>query len=136
MGTDTSMQNSLASTQFFRMLGVSGDDLGEAIILSKISNLDVHCSRDVRTKMDIQDINNYYTRDGIEIERDSMGIIILWSVLTFCPYCAIMSHSITFYCGISLLYPITYYKMHDILSVIPILLDKSSYKWIILLLFI
>lgn len=104
MGTDTSMQNSLASTQFFRMLGVSGDDLGEAIILSKISNLDVHCSRDVRTKMDIQDINNYYTRDGIEIERDSMGIIILWSVLTFCPYCAIMSHSITFYCGISLLH--------------------------------
>ena len=31
MGTDTSMQNSLASTQFFRMLGVSGDDLGEAV---------------------------------------------------------------------------------------------------------
>ena len=105
MGTDTSMQNSLASTQFFRMLGVSGDDLGEAIILSKISNLDVHCSRDVRTKMDFQnDMINYYTRDGIELGRDSMGIIILWSVLTFCPYCAIMSYSITFYCGISLLH--------------------------------
>ena len=39
MGTDTSMQNSLASTQLFRMLGVSGDDLGEAIILSKTSIL-------------------------------------------------------------------------------------------------
>ena len=71
MGTDTSMQNSLASTQFFRMLGVSGDDLGEAVLSNIYSGCPQLLGCLPRTEVDIEEnIDRFNLKDGVESERD------------------------------------------------------------------